>query len=94
MSDMLETAKKEDIIVELRRVREEKDQLIDRLARLQAEFDNARKREAKARSDAGFYAVQEAEKKISLKLDSFRIAMTTLQYTVTLFEDVLKEMAS
>ena len=38
-------------------LRGERDQLLDRLARLQAEFDNARKREAKERADAREYAV-------------------------------------
>ena len=38
--------------VELEQVKGERDQLLDRLARLQAEFDNARKREAKERQDA------------------------------------------
>ena len=37
---------------ELEQVRGERDQLLDRLARLQAEFENARKREAKERADA------------------------------------------
>ncbi len=36
---------------ELEQVKGERDQLLDRLARLQAEFDNARKREAKERQD-------------------------------------------
>ena len=38
--------------VELEQVKGERDQLLDRLARLQAEFDNARKREVKERQDA------------------------------------------
>ena len=38
--------------LELEQLKGERDQLLDRLARLQAEFDNARKREAKERQDA------------------------------------------
>src|ERR1700692_3893699 len=37
---------------EIAQLRGEKDQLIDRLARLQAEFDNARKRDVRERADA------------------------------------------
>ena len=36
---------------ELERLKIERDQSIDRLARLQAEFENARKREARERAD-------------------------------------------
>ena len=42
---------------DLEQVKGERDQLLDRLARLQAEFDNARKREAKERQDTRDYAV-------------------------------------
>jgi molecular chaperone GrpE len=35
---------------EMEQLRGERDQLLDRIARLQAEFDNARKREAKERA--------------------------------------------
>src|SRR5947208_11805904 len=46
--------------VEIEQLRADNDQLKDRLARLQAEFDNARKREVKERQDARDYAVQNA----------------------------------
>src|ERR1700748_229865 len=42
---------------ELEQVKGERDQLLDRLARLQAEFDNARKREARERADSRDYAI-------------------------------------
>jgi molecular chaperone GrpE len=42
---------------ELEQVKGERDQLLDRLARLQAEFDNARKREIKERADSRDYAI-------------------------------------
>ena len=37
---------------ELEQVRGERDQLMDRLARMQAEFENTRRREVKERADA------------------------------------------
>src|SRR6266852_1269613 len=42
---------------ELEQVKGERNQLLDRLARLQAEFDNARKRELKERADSRDYTV-------------------------------------
>ena len=45
---------------EYERVKAERDQLFDRMARLQAEFDNARKREARERADFRDYAVSGA----------------------------------
>ena len=45
---------------ELEQVRGERDQLLDRLARLQAEYENTRRREAKERADLRDYAVQSA----------------------------------
>ena len=42
-------------LAEYEQVKRERDQVLDRIARLQAEFDNARKREAKERLElAGF----------------------------------------
>ncbi len=45
---------------ELEQVKGERDQLLDRLARLQAEFENSRRRVAKERADSRDYAVQNA----------------------------------
>ena len=61
--------------VELEQVRGERDQLRDRLARLQAEFDNARKREAKERQDARDYAVQGAIEPFLGVMDNFNLAL-------------------
>ena len=41
-------------------LKNERDQLLDRIARLQAEFDNSRKREARERTDFREYAVSGA----------------------------------
>jgi molecular chaperone GrpE len=64
-----------DAQAELDQARGERDQLKDRLARLQAEFDNARKREAKERSDARDYAVQNAIEPFLSVMDNFALAL-------------------
>ncbi len=60
---------------ELEQVRAEKDQLLDRLARLQAEFDNTRRREAKERQDLRDYAVQNAVEPFLGVMDNFQLAL-------------------
>ena len=59
---------------EITALREERDALKDRLARLQAEFDNARKREVKERQDARDYAVQGAVEPFMGVMDNFELA--------------------
>ena len=56
-------------------VSKERDQLRDRLARLQAEFDNARKREAKDRQDARDYTVQATIEPFLGVIDNFQLAL-------------------
>ncbi len=53
----------------------ERDALKDRLARLQAEFDNARKREVKERQDTRDYAVQSAVEPFLAVMDNFALAL-------------------
>ena len=60
---------------ELEQARGERDQLLDRLARLQAEFDNARKREAKERADTRDYAIQGAVEPFLGVMDNFSLAL-------------------
>ncbi len=60
---------------EISALREERDALKDRIARLQAEFDNARKREIKERQDARDYAVQSAVEPFLGVMDNFQLAM-------------------
>jgi molecular chaperone GrpE len=60
---------------EIAALRDERDALKDRLARLQAEFDNARKREAKERQDARDYAVQGAVEPFLGVMDNFGLAL-------------------
>jgi molecular chaperone GrpE len=65
----------QDINTELEQLRGERDQLTDRLARLQAEFDNARKREIKERQDTRDYAIQSAVEPFLGVLDNFALAL-------------------
>ena len=60
---------------ELEQVRGERDQLLDRLARLQAEFENTRRREAKERQDVRDYAVQNAVEPFLGVMDNFQLAL-------------------
>jgi len=62
---------------ELQKLRAERDTLIDRLARLQAEFENARKRTAREHQDFREYAVSDAVKALLPTLDSFERALQT-----------------
>jgi molecular chaperone GrpE len=60
---------------ELEQVRGERDQLLDRLARLQAEFENSRRREAKERQDVRDYATQNAVEPFLGVMDNFQLAL-------------------
>ena len=62
---------------ELQKVKVERDTLIDRLARLQAEFENARKRATREQQDFREYAVTDAVKALLPTLDSFERALQT-----------------
>ena len=80
---------------ELEQLRGERDQLKDRLARLQAEFDNARKREIKERQDARDYAVQGAIDPFLGVMDNFQLALKadgSAEQLRTGVELILKQM--
>jgi molecular chaperone GrpE len=80
---------------ELEQVRGERDQLLDRLARLQAEFENTRKREAKERSDLRDYAVQSAVEPFLGVMDNFQLALKSpgsLEQLRSGVELILKQM--
>jgi molecular chaperone GrpE len=62
-------------VSELEKLRAERDMLLDRQARMQAEFDNARKRAAKEQQDFRDYALVDAVKAIIPVLDSFERAL-------------------
>jgi molecular chaperone GrpE len=86
----------------LAQLRLERDQLrmdaqnlTDRLARLQAEFDNARKREAKERADAREYTIGSTIEPFLGVMDNFQLALKaqgTLEQLRGGVELILKQM--
>ena len=62
---------------ELQRLKAERDTLIDRLARSQAEFENARKRAVREQQDYRDYALSDIVKSLLPILDSFERALHT-----------------
>ena len=61
--------------VEYDGVKRERDQAFDRMARMQAEFDNARKRDAKEKADFRDYAIGNAAEAFLGVLDNFQLAL-------------------
>jgi len=62
---------------EVEQLKSERDVLLDRAARLQAEFDNYRKRQAREQQDFREYALADALKSLLPILDSFERAIVT-----------------
>jgi len=62
-------------VSEVEKLRAERDALLDRLARMQAEFDNARKRAAREQQEFREYALADAIKSLIPVLDSFDRAL-------------------
>jgi molecular chaperone GrpE len=60
----------------LAKVTQERDQLLDRLARLQAEFENARKRDARERAEFRDFAVAGAIEQLLPVLDNLNLALS------------------
>jgi molecular chaperone GrpE len=60
---------------ELRKVKAERDSLLDRLARAQAEFENARRRASKEQQDFRDYAAADTVKSLLPVIDSFERAL-------------------
>jgi molecular chaperone GrpE len=87
---------------EVDRLKTERDQLIDRLARLQAEFENARKRDARERADFRDFAVSGAVEQFLPVLDNFQLALKSsgsleqlrsgLELVVKQMEEVLRSL--
>jgi molecular chaperone GrpE len=87
---------------EIDRIKSERDQLVDRLARLQAEFENARKREARERADFRDFAVSGAVEQFLPVLDNFQLALGSagsleqlragIELIVKQMEDVLRAL--
>jgi len=90
-------------ISEADKLRAERDALLDRLARLQAEFDNARKRAAREQQEFREYAAADVIKNILPVLDSFERALKApagdaddlrsgLELIYRQFQDALQKM--
>src|SRR5437867_13442015 len=62
---------------ETEKLKAERDSLLDRLARMQADFENARKRAAKEQQEYRDYALADAIKALIPVLDSFDRALQT-----------------
>ena len=60
---------------ELQKLRAERDSLLDRVARTQAEFENARRRATKEQQDFRDYATMDAVKSLLPVMDSFERAL-------------------
>ena len=90
-----ESADEAALKTELEQVRVERDQLLDRLARLQAEFENTRRREVKERQDVRDYAVQNAVGPFLGVMDNFQLALksdSTREQLKAGVELILKQM--
>jgi molecular chaperone GrpE len=61
---------------DLQKLKAERDSLLDRLARMQAEFENVRRRNIKEQQDFRDYAAADAIKPLLPVLDSFERALT------------------
>lgn len=77
------------------RLKAERDSLLDRLARLQAEFENARKREQRERAEFRDFAVAGAVELFLPVLDNFQLALKaagSAEQLRTGVELILKQM--
>ena len=80
---------------EVEQLKGERDQLLDRLARLQAEFDNARKREIKERADTRDYTISNTVEPFLGVMDNFQLALKangTIEQLRGGVELILKQM--
>jgi molecular chaperone GrpE len=87
---------------ELEQLKTERDQLVDRIARLQAEFENARKRAERERLEFRDYATGNVVEQFLPVLDNFELALKSdsnahqlrsgVALIVKQMEEVLKQM--
>jgi molecular chaperone GrpE len=87
---------------EYEQLKAERDQLVDRLARLQAEFENARKRGERERAEYRDYAAASVVEQFLPVLDNFELALKAtgstdqlrsgVELIVKQMEDVLRQM--
>ena len=68
---------------EYERVTKERDALLDRLARLQAEFENARKRTAREQAEYREYAAADVVKNFLPVIDNFNLALRSQKTEIT-----------
>ena len=69
------TAEAPALVTELQKLKSERDALLDRLARTQAEFENARRRATKEQQEFRDYAAADAIKSLLPVIDSFERAL-------------------
>jgi molecular chaperone GrpE len=89
-------------LAEYDQLKAERDQLVDRLARLQAEFENARKRAERERAEYRDYAAASIVEQFLPVLDNFELALKAtgsteqlrsgVELIVKQMEDVLRQM--
>jgi molecular chaperone GrpE len=87
---------------EFEQVKAERDQLLDRLARLQAEFENARKRSERERIEFRDYATGSVVEQFLPVLDNFELALRSggsaeqlrsgVELIVKQMEEILRQM--
>jgi molecular chaperone GrpE len=88
--------------LDLEQMKGERDQLLDRLARLQAEFENARKRTEREKQEYRDYAVGSVVEQFLPVLDNFELALKStgtteqlrsgVELIVKQMEEVLRQM--
>jgi molecular chaperone GrpE len=74
-SERSPAAADESVAAEVKKIKAERDSLLDRLARAQAEFENARRRAAKEQQDFRDYASTDTIKSLLPVIDSFERAL-------------------
>jgi len=87
---------------EFEQLKSERDQLVDRVARLQAEFENARKRAERERQEYRDYAAANVVEQFLPVLDNFELALkatgsteklrTGVELIVKQMEEILRQM--
>ena len=87
---------------EFEQLKGERDQLVDRVARLQAEFENARKRAERERQEYRDYAAANVVEQFLPVLDNFELALkatgsteklrTGVELIVKQMEEILRQM--
>jgi molecular chaperone GrpE len=87
---------------EIEQLKGERDQLVDRLARLQAEFENARKRTEREKADYRDYATGNVVEQFLPVIDNFELALKAtgsaeqlrhgVELIVKQMEDVLRQL--